>query len=67
MMKKADEVKAMPEIKRTKKNATVIPAPRKLVKRMMFDAIVDFVVSLFFSEENPTKIKQIHPDPFQFD
>ena len=66
-MKKADKVKAMPETKPKSINATVIPAPRKLVKRMIFDAIVDFVAALFYSEENPTKSKRIQADPSQFD
>ena len=66
-MKKADKVKAMPETKPKNINATVIPAPRKLVKRMMFDAIVDFVAALFRSEENPTKNRRIQSDPSKFD
>jgi len=42
------EVSKMYEAKvQNKNNATVIPAPRKSVKRMVFESVVDFFVRLF--------------------
>ncbi|KAF7816793.1 hypothetical protein G2W53_030762 [Senna tora] len=38
-----------------KMNATVIPAPRKSVKRMMFERMVKFLGGVCLCEENPRK------------
>lgn len=43
------------DLRKRKINATVIPAPRKSVKRMMFESMVDFLARLFSSEGNQPK------------
>ncbi|OIW16640.1 hypothetical protein TanjilG_32822 [Lupinus angustifolius] len=40
-----------------KMNATVIPAPRKSVKRMMFEEIVQFFTRLFSTSEGNYKLE----------
>ncbi|OIV96768.1 hypothetical protein TanjilG_19927 [Lupinus angustifolius] len=46
----------MKNLGKNKKNATVIPAPRKLVKTMIFESVVDFIIHLFSAEDGkPTK------------
>lgn len=53
----ADAVIAKKEaqLKRLRKiNATVIPAPRKSVKRMMIETVVEFIAGFCSSEKNPT-------------
>jgi len=49
---KEKKKKVLDVVKMKKKiNATVIPAPRKSVKRMMFEAMVGFLSRLCFTSE----------------
>ena len=42
------------KVRKNKVNATVIPAPRKSVKRMIFESLVNFIARLFSCESaNP--------------
>ncbi|KAF1868862.1 hypothetical protein Lal_00048141 [Lupinus albus] len=41
----------------SKKYATVIPAPRKSVKRMMFEEMVQFLTRLFSTSERNYKLE----------
>lgn len=67
--------KSEAQLKRLRKiNATVIPAPRKSVKRMMLESLLQFMPRLFSSQENPPNqdhgclnVKRISPYGSQFD
>ncbi|KAF1871432.1 hypothetical protein Lal_00020225 [Lupinus albus] len=45
--------------KNKKKNATVIPTPRKLVKTMIFESVVNFIIRVFSAKDGKPPKKDL--------